>query len=397
MSFLLGHMASVSRSSARRVIVSSTSMLLRVTLRGSIVCPDPGTPSVFRPSHRAASASSGLLRPNPGTLRSTRYLPAIFACSSQHPSSLPLIFSIRTCQLGFFEETHLHTTPAGSSAQHASVTRQPRRRRRPSTNSVVAYQPTPLASSCSPVTDPATYASAPFDRRRPPVQCPETHLHQRPAASDPLYSVFVVVGATQSAVAPRRQSFASEISHSPAIPKTHQQRQPLAVAFSRRPVEASSFWGRRWSTGWGAPAVHEIWCTIRQFFWYSSSARYLVHPQQHIYLGTSSSATSSIDDINSGPHISPSVNDISSGPHISQLVSDISSGSHPTSVNQQWASPHICQSAVGLIPHPQLMTSAVDHIRQSANDINSGPHIRQSVDDISSEPHNQQQASSHIS
>ncbi|KAL5996800.1 hypothetical protein ACLOJK_007720 [Asimina triloba] len=59
------------------------------TLKQQIVCPDPGTPSVFRPSHHAASVSSGLLLPNPGTLRSTRHLPAIFACSSQHPSSLP--------------------------------------------------------------------------------------------------------------------------------------------------------------------------------------------------------------------------------------------------------------------------------------------------------------------
>ncbi|KAL5981882.1 hypothetical protein ACLOJK_015949 [Asimina triloba] len=42
------------------------------TLKQQIVCPDLGTPSVFRPSHRAASPSSGLLRPNPGTLRSTR-------------------------------------------------------------------------------------------------------------------------------------------------------------------------------------------------------------------------------------------------------------------------------------------------------------------------------------
>ncbi|KAL5983480.1 hypothetical protein ACLOJK_017566 [Asimina triloba] len=69
----------------------------------------------------------------------------------------------------------------------------------------------------------------------------------------------------------------------------------------------------------------------------------------------------------------------------SAFALSVSSGLRPTSVSQQWASSHIRQSIVGLIPHPSV--SGGPHIHQLVDDISSGPHIHQSVDDISSGPH----------
>ncbi|KAL6012503.1 hypothetical protein ACLOJK_002992 [Asimina triloba] len=165
-------------------------------------------------------------------------------------------------------------------------------------------------------------------------------------------------------------------------------------------------WGGRWSTGWGAPAVHEIRCTLRQFFGYSSGARYLVHPQQTISFGTLSFVDissgphirQSVDDISSGPYIKPSVNNISSGPHISQSVVDISSGLHINqSVDDISSGPHISPSVNNISSGPHISQSVVDissglQISQSVNDISSGPYISQSVGGIRSGPYIRQSA-----
>ncbi|KAL5978544.1 hypothetical protein ACLOJK_029661 [Asimina triloba] len=239
-------------SSIRQRLPSASNDLFR---------PDPGTPSIFCPLHRAASASSsGLLRPNP--------------------------------------ETHLHKAPA---IRHLHPT-----------------------SSVGSVLRSARLSSA--------------------SRSNCIWRLLIVVGSVEDdlpAASPLPVDAVVDVCLPPSTASRVRRLSSLpaaAVALScRQPVEIPSFGEED-----GAPDG----VLQRQFFRYSSGARYLVHPQQTISFGT------------------PSVNDISSGPC-------------PTSVSQQWAMSHIRQSAVGLVSHPSVGSGS--YIRQSVDDIGSGPHISQSV------------------
>ncbi|KAL6000602.1 hypothetical protein ACLOJK_024301 [Asimina triloba] len=357
------------------------------TLKQQIVRPDPGTSSV---SARPQTASSPVF-PSPFVWRSAFACPAasVVACNRANPSA--------SCQSAIDPASDPAIRASGASRPDPAKVSPDRAFHLRLPGSLRPTARLQREASTSACLFSIVLASASGTSTRHQRQSIVIIVGVRPALGSSARAVPLIVGVAPSvnSSSSHRRSRTHQINDVQIHPcldcnvrmaAVRQPRPaaclPLASATVRRctTIQWIFLWGGRWSTGWGAPAVHKIRCTLSQ------SMTSVVGP---------TSVSQSVDDISSGPHIRQSVDDINSGPHISQSVYDISSRLHPTSVSQQWALSHIRQSAVGLVPHPsvssELYPTSVSqrgpYIRQSVDDISSGPHISQLVDDNSSGPH----------
>ncbi|KAL6013233.1 hypothetical protein ACLOJK_003725 [Asimina triloba] len=225
-------------------------------------------------------------------------------------------------QLGFAEThlvTDLHTAPAGSSVRRSRTHSPPSSRpaARPSRSlpdPFISGMPIPQpARSISPTTLATTLLG-----QRPPdlvqihlVVAPTLSAVQQcqirpPAPSRSRSAATIIVGVTPS-VNSNNSPSDSEIGYSPAIPKTHQQRQPLAVrplarrtsaaarcplpidarpppsAASRvrphrRPVELPPFGEEGGAPYYGAPAAHRNFSAPSGILRHSSATSSVVDP-----------------------------------------------------------------------------------------------------------------------
>ncbi|KAL5989515.1 hypothetical protein ACLOJK_010407 [Asimina triloba] len=283
------------------------------------------------------------------------------------PSS-PIHRSIRpACLLLGFEETHLHTAPAGSSAQHASVARQPRLRR----SSTARRRPTQRRSLQAPaIRHLHPTSSVGSVRRSARLSSPSRSnyiwrllivvgVHLEAVFSNPDLSVqicpiqkqadsIVPVVSSSSAAPIGDTSPCLTATSSPVRPHTADPENPSAKVATRHPSRRTSATVRRpmpdrrlsspsaiAADQWrflllGRKMEHRMGC--------SSGARNSVHPQA-IFLGTP--AVHAIWCTLSRLFFLVLLRLVTSAVGPTSVSQSMTSAVGPTSVGQQWVSSHI--------------------------------------------------------